>query len=81
MVSDKTAIDLIGNKALLPLTSHCFFIIINNWAFAIYMRSGQASRPKPSLFVGLMVGEVLWLWARDLLDGADVGKHHLQQGK
>lgn len=61
MVSDKMAIDLIGNKALLPLILCCFLIIINNVLSPICVASSCASWPKSSLFVGVMVREILGL--------------------
>lgn len=61
MISDKMAIELIGDKALLPLILCCFSIIINNFLSPICVVSSRASWPKSSLFVGVMVREVLWL--------------------
>lgn len=39
VVSDEMAVDLIGNKAALPLVSHSFFIACNKWGFLSCVRS------------------------------------------
>lgn len=41
VVSDEMAVNLIGNKAVLPLVSHSFFIACNKWGFADCVRSSR----------------------------------------